>query len=67
MKNLEKSNLKLLNREELKSIKGGVTCQEALGFCSKYCGNYSAFAQCIDDLQPWPCSPLAGYPTVCPQ
>ncbi len=68
-------NLKTLNRAELKEIKGGTTpeCEAAWVTCNANCAagfsptGYYAFAQCINDLHPFPCSPLAGWSQICGQ
>jgi len=72
MKNLEKLNFKSLTRDELKSIKGGITCDQAATACSYLCPtltceNYGgAWETCI--VQHYGgigCSPLYEAYEIC--
>jgi len=72
MRNSEKFNPKPLSRAELKQIKGGATpaCEAAWAACNPDCAagqevGYPIFAQCIDNAHVIPCSPLAGWDTIC--
>jgi len=72
MKNLKSPHGQPLTRKEMKQVTGGTTqqCLDAWAACHANCAagfsvGYPVFAQCIDDLHPWPCSPLAGWQAIC--
>jgi len=72
MRNSEKFNPTPLSRSELAKIKGGATpaCEAAWAGCPANCSEgmevgYPLFAQCVANTGVVPCSPLAGWDTLC--
>jgi hypothetical protein len=75
MKRLKNFSSTALTRAELRNIKGGgsgesAVCDNAGRACSSHCSagfsnGYPAFVACISSYNPWPCSPLSEWYTVC--
>jgi len=72
MRNFEKFNAQMLNRADLKKIKGSQSqdaCSNAWTACDPKCGHFSTdydrFLTCVNGYHITGCSPLGGWGTIC--